>query len=370
MYYYDYIVQNGGAVYGYVWTSLQEPTNPCPWSGFCWDEYTSYAEANLYLDNYWLVGYWYSQPDNYAYVWVQDSVAVGEWVLEAKNEVRNIWYRDNYNYSWFEFLIPYIGYPTLTIAPEISISGAQYVDDGGTGYFSVTAQGGSPTQYEWSYDYDSGGGNYPNVDFSDPWSSSTLTDGHWYASPDDACSADRQAQYLITARVEFQNPVLTLYDTTSLNVVLPEIGGTTYGPSLTPHIWTEPANGQWIVSPKTYFVRSDPVVLKAFTSESQFWEKVVAHEDVHVDQYMPGGAYHLNEDLFNPTVARNLIIGLTDATQEGLDVKIIQAYNPWIQNQANEDNYVRRADAEAQAYAASDSIAPPYKYQSQCGAGL
>jgi hypothetical protein len=250
--------------------------------------------------------------------------------------------------------------------PQISVSEEQSVDDGGTGYFYVTLEAGSPTLYSWSYGYEPSSGNYPNVDFSDPWSSSTLTDGHWYASPDDACSAGRQAQYSITARVEFDHPLLTLYDTTSLNVVLPVIGGATYAPSLIEHISRGLDGGVWKVLPETYFVRPDPPVLKAFTSQSQFYEKVVAHENVHVDQYTPGGDYHLYEDLYSATAARNEIIGLTATTLEALDDKIVEAYNKWLEGQDTLDNS-RSATAEAQAFAVSDGMAPQYKYQSQCG---
>jgi hypothetical protein len=370
IYAYHSLLQYGGVVFGFVGTDIAYPpyTNHCDFgcNNNCWDAYTSYAEVALYWDGYWMGGYSGALWDTGVSAYMQVDAWAGVWTLEATHYVEDLYYRDAYGFQWHEPWMPDHQWEDLTINPEISISGSQYVDDGGTGYFYVTVQDGSPTLYSWSYDHDPGGGNYPNVDFSDAWSPSTLTNGHWYASPDGACAAGRQAQYSITATVEFDQPPLTLYDTSSLYVVLPEIGGATYPPWLMPYISTALVDGLWRVLPESYFVKHDPPVLKAFTSQSQFYEKVVAHEDVHVNQYMPGGLYHLNEDLYSATAARNTIIGLTDATAEGLDDKIEQAFQEWWAGQTNLDTQ-RLVQAEAQAYAVSDGMAPPYKYQSQCG---
>lgn len=370
MYEYRDLERNGSVVYGYVETDLLQPTTEClnNFGDFCWLSYSSFAEANLFSPSYSQSSAEDEHDNTYASAWIQADVEVGTWQLQSIHELQDIWFA--LYEEWPQYYDPSIyddpWATPLNINPEISISNSQYIDDGGAGYFNVTVEAGEPTLYSWSYDYAPGSGNYPNVDFSDPWSSSTLTDGHWYASPDDACSAGRQAQYSITATVEFDHPLLSLYDTTSLNVVLPVIGGATYPPWLMPYISTAPVNGLWRVLPESYFVKHDPPVLNAFTSQSQFYEKVVAHEDVHVDQYMPGGLYHLDEDLYSATAARNVIIGLTDATAERLDNKIEQAFQEWWASQTNLDTQ-RLVQAEAEGYAASDGIAPQYVYQGQCG---
>jgi len=100
-------------------------------------------------------------------------------------------------------------------------------------------------------------------------------------------------------------------------------------------------------------------------SYSQFYGKANAHEQVHDDQYMPGGSYHLSEDLWNPTAARNAIINLTHTTEQGLEALVDATFNAYDQGQLAIDAS-RRAQAEAEAYGVSDNIAPRYIYQGSC----
>ncbi len=202
----------------------------------------------------------------------------------------------------------------LTVDPEISISSGQIAEDGDGAYFDVTVGLGSPTGYEWSFDYPSGARNNPDVDFSDPYDDSTNTDAHWFAYPDGACTASSSAVYDITATVGFQSGPVS--DITMLDVVVPWYpGGETWQPTVIPYVSLYQSGGLWRVNPSSFFARTNPAALVYIPSSSQFHDKAEEHEQVHYDQYAAGGSYHLLEDLWNPTAARNAIINLTHTTE-------------------------------------------------------
>ncbi len=151
-----------------------------------------------------------------------------------------------------------------------------------------------------------------------------------------------------------------------LDVVVPWYpGGETWQPTVIPYVSLYQSGGLWRVDPSSFFARTNPAALVYIPSSSQFHDKAEEHEQVHYDQYAAGGSYHLLEDLWNPTAARNAIINLTHTTEQGLWDLVDAAVYSYLQDQADIDQ-ARRDDAEEEAYDVSDEIAPRYIYQDGC----
>lgn len=94
---------------------------------------------------------------------------------------------------------------------------------------------------------------------------------------------------------------------------------------------------------------------------SQFYQKTVTHENVHVQQWQSGTF----SDLLTVQGLMQVLSPLTDATQSGLIQRIGNASNTWFAQQ--EQLYVGRlSTAERQAHSTSDPVAPRYLYQN-CG---
>jgi hypothetical protein len=364
MYQYQSLSENGGYVFGYGETALWAPADWCQaWWGFCWDQYTSYVQLDLSLDSSSIGGNWAAQYNMFAATSVWCTVEAGQWQLNAYHQLE-VTYRSNY-WEWPQYaLLSQSATLNHTVYPQISISGAQRIYDGDYGNFGVTVQRGNPLWYSWSYAAPPGAGNNPSVTFSNPEDELTETDGHWFASPDSAC-APRYANYDVTGTTGFQTGPLS--DTAGLTVSVPWIvGGETYPPTLIPHVSYAFVDGLWRVLPQTYFVRTNPFVYMYVPATSQFRSKVLLHEFHHQDQYQAGGISHLNEDLWNPTEARAAVINLTHATEAGLNNLIAGILNTYLATQEYVDQQVRWEEAEAEAYAISDPIAPAYLYQSGC----
>jgi len=308
-----------------------------------------------------------TQENGPAEAWCYGTVDAGYWQLLHTRELEVAWidYWSPEYYWWQEDWFYVSGYHSLTLNPEISISGGQIAYDGDGAYFDVIVGLGTPASYSWSFDYPSGAGNGPNVQFSPQHNDYTYTNAHWFAYPNGECTASGSAIYDITATVGFQSGPVS--DTTMLDVVVPWVpAGITWPPTLIAYLYYYPSGGLWRVHSSTFLARTNPAVWVYVPSSSQFYEKAAAHEQVHYDQYSPGGSYHLNEDLWNPTAAREAIINLTNATQQGLDTLVdatLRSYD-WSQLVINQ---ARAAQAEAQAYGVSDNIAPRYIYQGGCG---
>jgi hypothetical protein len=151
-----------------------------------------------------------------------------------------------------------------------------------------------------------------------------------------------------------------------LDVVVPWYpAGVTLQPTLVLYPTYYQSGGLWRVHPSTYFARTYPTKIVYIPSSSQFYGKAEAHEQVHWDQYAPGGSYHLNEDLWNPTAARDAIINLTAPTEQALDSLVEQARLSYDQSQFAIDQS-RENQAETEAYGVSDNISPRYIYQASC----
>ncbi len=364
MYQYQSLSENGGYVFGYGETALWAPADWCQaWWGFCWDQYTTYVQLDLSLDSSSIGGNWAAQYNMFAATSVWSTVEAGQWQLNAYHQLE-VTYRSNY-WEWPQYaLLSQSATLNHTVYPQMSISSGQIAYDGDWSNFYVTVQRGTPTSYAWSFDNPPGAGNGPNVNFSAPGSQATNTDAHWFAYPDGECSASGSAIYDINATVGFSTGPLS--GTTMLDVVVPWYpAGIVLPPTLQLVPILYQSGGLWRVHPSTFAVRGDASVSVQVPSYSQFYGKANSHEQVHYDQYMPGGSYHLSEDLWNPTAARDAIINLTHATEQGLEALVDATFRAYDQGQLVIDAS-REAQAEAEAYGVSDNIAPRYIYQGSC----
>jgi hypothetical protein len=369
IYQYSDIWRDGGTVLGYVETDLWLPMWYCGWGcgGFCWEWYTSVAQGTLYFgENYeWMGEYWYEQPVGPAWLWIWSDVDVGVWRLRPEHHIYDLLYQDSYCWEWEAPDIPYVPqywqWPAVTVDPEISICCDYYRDDNveWAAYYTVTSEVGTPTSYEWSFDYTPGGGNSPQVSFSAPSEALTMTNAHWYAHPDHPCMASTIAPYTVTATVGFSHGQATATAGLAAQVTW-NPGGTTGPPPLTGTVTKEYNNGGgfWFVS-ATNFSRGTPPIDIAVPTTSQFRNKVEVHENVHVAQFEPGRIFG---NMFLPSQLHQEVIGLTDPTESGLENKIQQAYIGYLNTQ-NTLLWYMQPTAEQEAYAVSNQEDPRYLYQ-------
>jgi hypothetical protein len=99
-------------------------------------------------------------------------------------------------------------------------------------------------------------------------------------------------------------------------------------------------------------------------SASQFYNKTLQHEQVHVNNWILGTG-HLFGDLFIPGDFYNQITGITGTSRDDLINKLGAALTTYVNSQVSLVNQRHNTD-EHQAYLVSDPIAPQYVYQN-CG---
>lgn len=355
---YDDLRRNGGSVFGYTNTDID--MSQCWTFTGCWDEYTSFAGATLYKNCEFRSGDYDTNWNWFSQVWVYDTADAGEWQLYTYNALEDVEWEDYYGSHYYEALLQDNVWRTLTINLEISISGEQYVYDGDAGYFDVWPQLGTPTWYQWSFSYTFPAGNNPYVTFDNPDDTPTLTDAHWYAYPNEECSAGWMSVYTITATVGFGN--LQASQDTGLWVEVPWWGGVTYAPVVRGNPDWGLVNGTWkVTSVSNPFMRDAPATYIDIPSSSQFYNKAAQHENVHVGQWGPGGIFTIAH-VYDVQDLWDQVRGLTDNTEAGLITKIALAELVWEAQSENLFNAVVY-DAEIEAYGVSDYVNPRYIYQ-------
>jgi len=249
---------------------------------------------------------------------------------------------------------------------SIEITSAQTVNDGETANFSVTVTGDTPTAYKWEYSAPSGAGNNPQVNFSAATSATTsVTNAHWFAKPNEMCGAAINATYTIKCTVTLSNGKRKTKQTQlTVSAAFNGEPGVTEGVSITggPRHGFDTSRNLWVVIDRGTMARSAAVPHVNIPTTSQFYDKAVAHENQHVANYNPGGVLG---DLWTVDDLFSRLSPLTDSTEQGLLNKIAQAVQDWDANQTAIFNSRRRADEQA-AYAASDPVGPQYLGMWQC----
>lgn len=250
------------------------------------------------------------------------------------------------------------------IQAGIQISGAQSVNDGGQGSFNVAILSGSPTGYQWNSFFPVGAGNNPGVTLTAAGTGIT-TNAHWFSYPDTPC-APLNSTYPIQVAVTF--PIGTITQSTTLTVSLIMPGGITDATQL--QITGNPTigirndgTGLWRVIDQGNLARQIPTAQVYVLGTSQFYSKASQHEAKHVTQFQAGGLFGnflLVADFYNA------IQNLTDPTSAGLNAQMSAILNAMTVNFQRNQFPPLAPQAEQQAYAVSDPIAPQYAYQSQC----
>ena len=249
---------------------------------------------------------------------------------------------------------------------KITISPVQTIQDGDTASFSVSVTGTDPNDpptYQWSFSAPKSAGNNPNVNFTDPTSASTKTDGHWFAYPNETCpSAPASSAYDIRVSVMIPNSA-PKNKKSKLTINLPMVGGSTSNALLSgiPDFSFDSTRMVYFVSGPGTLARATPPVTIFLAPASQFYNKSAQHENVHVQQYLTG----MLSDLYTVSGLMAVLSPLTDPTSDGLTSKYLAATTAYLKSQ--KALLVARTDAvEIEAYNVSDVIAPRYFYQ-RCG---
>lgn len=94
---------------------------------------------------------------------------------------------------------------------------------------------------------------------------------------------------------------------------------------------------------------------------SQFYNKTLKHEEVHVEQYATG----IWSDLYKIDNLMPRLLLLTDPNQQPLEQKIFRAKEDWREEQ-KQILLQRLPNAEREAYRVSDPITPRYLFQAAC----
>jgi hypothetical protein len=121
-------------------------------------------------------------------------------------------------------------------------------------------------------------------------------------------------------------------------------------------------NGVWHMTGTGTMTRVMPVPQILVTPTSQFYNKTVQHEQVHVNQWNPGG---LVGDLYIVADLFGQVSGFISTSQTDLLNQYAAALSNYENTEVNIFNS-RRTALEHQAYVVSDPISPQYMIQN-CG---
>ncbi|HEX8567993.1 MAG TPA: hypothetical protein VF648_20310 [Pyrinomonadaceae bacterium] len=250
----------------------------------------------------------------------------------------------------------------VIVKPILIINVPQNAMDGDTVEFSVSVENGTATAYQWSFEPTSGGNN-PQVNFTAPNAAVTQAKAHWFAKPDSPCGADLNSKYTIKVKVTFQGGKQTTKEAPFTVSIGGNWGGTVPSPIIDgyPDINFDSQRNLWVVIGRGTLQRVPSLAILRTPTTSQFYNKTLKHEEVHVEQYATG----IFSDLYHIGSLMNALSPLTDSSENGLRQKIYDSRIAWYQGQ-DRVLKTRLPDAEREAFAVSDPIAPQYKFQSQC----
>lgn len=252
-----------------------------------------------------------------------------------------------------------------TPEPRVTINVPSPVVDGSTANFSVTVQGGTPTGYQWSFTAPTGSGNNPLVDFSTPTATNTTAPAHWFANPNDACLTSDKSTYKVEVTVSFSDRSPISKDK-SFEVTVPTTGGRVRAnplPSASVTIAQNASTGMWVVTGiSNYAANANNLKTMFLPTTSQFFNKIDTHEEVHMQQW---GSTGLFGQYFQQNLFFDRIRNFTDSTQAGLSAQISSEITRFTNDGVTSANS-RCNQAEIDAYAISDPLAPMFVYQ-RCG---
>lgn len=256
--------------------------------------------------------------------------------------------------------------PLIVKPPTVIMSPSQTKVDGEEANFSVTVENATPTGYQWSFEAPSDAGNNPQVNFDNPNAASVKAKAHWFAKPNDPCTASSQSTYKIKVRVSFagRSPI-TKERLLTVTVPTPEGGRTDTVNGITgfPAYETNRRTGVLRVTGIGSLQRVRQVTKSVFVpSTSQFFSKLDEHEDVHVEQWQSEGLLGVH---FDPAKFYNRIQNFTAPNLTALQGKINTELQKFLDaEQALVNGKLNQSEREA--YAVSDPLTPQYAFQ-RCG---
>jgi hypothetical protein len=115
---YDELFVAGDYVVAYSETFMT--AWPCHYAGACcWDSYWAYSEVTLNMDGNPHGFDWWSAYQSPAYAYAYAPLNQGIWMLSSYHELIDVYWRDEYGWPWYEWLISSPGYswpldPSLT----------------------------------------------------------------------------------------------------------------------------------------------------------------------------------------------------------------------------------------------------------------
>lgn len=287
----------------------------------------------------------------------------------------------------------------LTLSPE----GATMRDGQSQELTATLNASPQPDSFAWAFAKPPGSSSVGSVEFSGS-AASVSAQATWFALPDQECvssvvlraQAFENAKYAVKAAAQAGTQLAT--GQAELTVQMPwgigtEHGGTnlaslTLSPRLVGQVRVAcpalPSSSDPCRVTGHTFVRTAPLVCWPETADaacgpwraqflpltSSFRQKVTIHEDVHVQQFNPGRYYGDLWTIDGPhgimsftvpgkgIALRNLTASSSAAIRE-LITATIAAWDEW----STSETFSRRAGAEPEAYATSDSIAPRYLLQ-------
>src|SRR5690606_23055679 len=224
--------------------------------------------------------------------------------------------------------------------------------------------GGTPTAYQWTYSIDSGStGNNPNVAFSAPTSASTTAVAHWYARPNSDCASNPplttshpyyNSKYKIKVKVTFQGGAENSKDANfNVNAWWSPAGSVGLAQITGIPQMQETSPGRWgVVGPGTLARVPQQTPTIYVPSSSQFYNKTVAHENVHIAQWGPGRIF---ANYVTVAEFMSRISNITDTSEGNLILRLGQELDAYLISEAN--LIISSGDlnqAEIEAYAVSD----------------
>ncbi len=226
----------------------------------------------------------------------------------------------------------------------------------------------SGAEFFWYSRYPEGAGNTPEVVFLRPNprepNAIIIEKAKWFAWPNRACRTDegepagRRSQYTIICNITFPDGRF-FAAMADLTVVFSwEHGGFIgIGYSGDPTMKENSATRLWEVTGRGNMER----VIIPFTlpESSQFYPKIQAHEEVHVNQINTGiaSSYYTVERLW-----ANHLSGLTRESKVDLEIAVEEAIDAFVDAE-HERIKPLVPQLERDAYEVSDTIAPQYLFQ-------
>ena len=226
----------------------------------------------------------------------------------------------------------------------------------------------SGAEFFWYSRYPEGAGNTPEVVFLRPNprepNAIIIEKAKWFAWPNRACRTDegepagRRSQYTIICNITFPDGRFFAAMADLIVVFSWELGGFIgIGYSGEPTMEENSATGLWEVTGRGNMER----VIIPFTlpESSQFYPKVQAHEEVHVNQINTGiaSSYYTVERLW-----ANHLRGLTRESEVDLEIAVEEATDAFVDAE-NERIKPLVPQLERDAYEESDGIPPQYLFQ-------